>query len=196
MAQFSIDFSQVEEFEPLPAGEYPVVIDHVEMKLGKDEPHNPYLNFDLVVSDGEFSGRHLFMTGGLTTKSLWRTKALFQNLGVLEDQMELFVDDDSSYLLQPELSGLPAIAVVHNEVYNNRVQNRVDDLISAYEQATPMAPPPPAPPIQQAAPVQQPVAAPVAARPVVPSARPAMPTGTPPARPPVTNNQRPKLNLK
>lgn len=177
MPQYNLDFSQVEEFEPLPAGEYPVTVDHVEVKIGK-ESGQPYLNWDLIVSDGDFTGRHLFMASGLGDKSLWRLKAIFDGLGVLEEQMSLEVDDDSGYVISPELAGLPAVAVVRQEVYQNRTQNRVDDLLGsgAYEEE--IAPPPP--------PAAKPrVNTPPAAAPRV---------TTPPTRQPATT--RPKLNLK
>lgn len=172
MAQYTLDFSSVEEFDPLPAGEFPVVIDHVELKTGKDSG-KLYLNWDLIVSDGDFSGRHLFMASGLGDKALWRLKQIFENLGVLEEEMVLEVDDDSGYVMTPELTGLPGVAVVKNEMYQNRIQNRVDDILSPYGNEVEVLPPP----------VQAPVSKPGGLK----------PQGVAPRQPVTT---RPKPNLK
>jgi len=137
MPQLQIDFSSVEDFAAIPEGSYAVTVDHVEMKTSNDTG-NPYLGWDLIVSDGENAGRHLFMNTGLTEKSLWRLKALLQNLGVLEDQMTFDVDEDSNYVISPELSGLPAIAIVSTSVYKGKLQNNVDDLVSIDEGAAPV----------------------------------------------------------
>ena len=125
--QIDIDFSQVEEFEPLPAGQVSILIEEVTLKQSKSGEY-PYLNWELRVSEGEFANRRLFMMTSLSERALWRLKAVFENIGVLATQMQLQVDETTNLLLSPALSGLPAIAVVSQEVYEGRIQNRVEDL--------------------------------------------------------------------
>jgi hypothetical protein len=177
MGQVTVDFSAVPEYEPLPSGTYQVVIDHVELRTGKDSGQ-PYLNFDLVVSEeGEFEGRHLFTTGSLAEKSLWHTKAVMKSLGVLpEDEiMNLEVDDESGFVLEPEMSGLPAIAEVVLGTYQGRKQNNVTDLRGPDEEPEP----------EVRAPTPKVPAAKTATRPTTPVT---------PAKPAVKPGQ--KLNLR
>lgn len=130
MSQISINFSEVQDtaFEPIPKGEYPVIIDHVEIKASKSS-ENPYLNWELTVSDGEFINRKLWMMTSLSEKALWRLKSVFSNLGVLEDEMIIETDEDTGYVTNPELAGLPAIAMVTEEIYDGKIRNRVEDLL-------------------------------------------------------------------
>jgi len=130
--QIQIDFGAVEDFAALPDGSYPVAVDHVEMRDSKSSDI-PYLSWDLIVSGDEYAGRHLFFTTSLSEKSLWRLKAVLNNLHILEDQMSFEVDEESKYIISPELAGLPAIAIVSTEIYQGRTQNRVEDLVSAEE---------------------------------------------------------------
>lgn len=126
----TVDFSQVEDFATLPAGQYPVVIESVELRESKSSEH-PYLNFTLAVADGEFTGRKLWFIGSLSPKALWRLKALFDSFGFEGEQAELEVDDGSGILLSPELAGLAAMATVSVEQYQNKDRNRVDELLGA-----------------------------------------------------------------
>jgi len=136
--QIQIDFGAVEDFAALPDGSYPVTVDHVEMRDSKSSDI-PYLSWDLIVSGDEYAGRHLFFTTSLSEKSLWRLKAVLNNLHILEDQMSFEVDEESKYVISPELAGLPAIAIVSTEIYQGRTQNRVEDLVSAEEEEVPVA---------------------------------------------------------
>lgn len=134
MARVKIDFSEVESFAAIPEGEYPVVVAEVEVRDGQDYP---YLNWKLEVSEGEFKGRFLWMITSLSPKSLWRLKEVCENLGVEDEEFELEVDEDSNMVLSPEFVGLPGIAPVTIEQYQNKDQNRVDGLLSADGITTP-----------------------------------------------------------
>jgi len=62
MAQLNHDQSQVQpldDFSPLPAGKYNVIVEKVEDRLSKSSPAE-YTNFTLSVLDGEFKGRKIF----------------------------------------------------------------------------------------------------------------------------------------
>lgn len=130
MAKLTVDFSQVETFEALPPGEYPVVIESVEVRQSETGEF-PYLNFTLVIPDGEYANRKLWFIGSLSPKALWRLQATFASFGLEGDEHELDVDDGTGVLLNPQLVGLPAIARVSNELYQGRMTSRVNDLIGA-----------------------------------------------------------------
>lgn len=180
MGQVNLDFSNVQEFEALPAGDYPVYVEQVELKQSQHSDY-PYLNYTLVVSEGEYANRKLFMISSLSPKALWRAKAVFQSLGVYQEQMDLNVDDDTNQLLSPDLVGAVALAIVGQEVYEGRVQNRVQDLVplDSYNEA--------------------PGATPVPATPATPAPRPAVAATPAPARKAVTPSNpasRPAFRIK
>lgn len=161
MTRLTVDFSQVAEYEALPPGEYPVVIDAVELRQSESSEH-PYLNFTLRVSDGEFENRLLWFIGSLSPKALFRLKAVFDSFGLVDDQTELEVDDATGVLLTPSLVGLPAVARVTNELYQGSMRSRVNELIG---EATPSARPEAAPTTASTAPTRRSPFAPQASRP-------------------------------
>ena len=62
MALLNIDVSHIDpapRFDPIPAGDYPVIITESETKLTKDGS-GQYLQLKLEIQDGEFRGRILF----------------------------------------------------------------------------------------------------------------------------------------
>jgi hypothetical protein len=128
VTRLTVDFSQTESYEPLPPGEYPVVIDAIELKQSESSEH-PYLNFTLKVSEGEFANRNLWFIGSLSPKALFRLQAVFSSFGLTETNVELNIDDASGVLLEPQLVGLPAMARCRNEMYAGSLRTRVEELV-------------------------------------------------------------------
>lgn len=137
MGSMKINFAEVEgSFEPLPEGPYDVLIEKVEVRESKSSEHN-YLNWELVVQDGEFEDRRLWMITSLSPKALFRLKDVLVALSIIEedDELEIEWDEDIEITSQagplvttPDLAGTTAVAIVKNEVYENKERNRVDDL--------------------------------------------------------------------
>lgn len=135
MPRVTVDFSEVQDFEALPAGEYPVVIDKATFREPQEEGKFPYINLALKVTEGEHEGRMFWMILSFSPKAIWRMKQVFDNLGIIDEDDELDVDyeegADGEYIVtSPELAGLPAIAAVTQRPYENRMQNQVDALIA------------------------------------------------------------------
>ena len=62
MAILNIDTTNIDptpRFDPIPAGEYPVIITASELKYTKDKT-GQYIELMLEIQDGEYSGRKLF----------------------------------------------------------------------------------------------------------------------------------------
>jgi hypothetical protein len=171
MGTITIDFSAVPDFQPLPSGDYAVVIDHVEVRQGQTSGQ-PYLNFDLVVAEGEYEGRHLFTTSSLKENSLWRLKALLDSFSLMPEdgQISIETDEDSGYVLSPEFSGQPGIAAVVLTTYQGRKSNEVSDL-RGYEQT----------PVEQVK---------------APAVKSPSPIASRPGSTPAINAPRPKIPLK
>lgn len=147
MAGIKINFAEVESsFEPLPEGVYDVIIEHVEVRESKSSD-NDYLNWELTVQDEEFAGRKLWTITSLGEKALWKLKDTFLALGVIEEDDELDVEweDDVDItpkegprVTSPELEGLAAVAVVYNEMYEGKEQNRIRELRDPNEATEPV----------------------------------------------------------
>src|SRR6476469_5174476 len=141
MSGIRVNFAEVEGgFEPVPEGNYEVVVERVEVRDSKSSDHD-YLNWELKILDEEYEDQRLWMITSLSPKAMFRLKDVFLALGVIEGDEEDFNidwDDDveigqkeGPLLTEPEVEGLNAIAVVHNEVYDNRDRNKVDTLLSS-----------------------------------------------------------------
>lgn len=140
MARVTIDFSDVQDFDVMEEGEYPVVIDKAEFREAREEGKHPYINLEMSVSEGNYKGRKLWMILSFSPKALWRMKDVFENLGVYDDSVEVDYDEDTMLVVDPEIAGLPAIAVVTHREWEGRTQTQVDALISAEDQPGKKAP--------------------------------------------------------
>lgn len=131
MPRITVDFSDVEDFEALPKGDYQAVIAKAEYRDFPEEPdRHPYINLEMDVSDGEAKGRKLWSILSFSPKALWRMKQVFENLGIYMDELDIDVDEDTNAVLSPELVGLPVICSVSRRVYEGREQNQVDAITS------------------------------------------------------------------
>lgn len=133
-----VNFSDVEEFEPMPEGEYSVEIDKVEVRKNK-AGDGEYFNWEMVVLDGDYENRRLWMITSLKPQALFRLKQVLEGLDLLEDEDELEIEYDDDVpieqksgprLLYPEVEGLEATATVSNRMYDGREQNEVKALVA------------------------------------------------------------------
>jgi hypothetical protein len=136
MAFYRVNFGDIESFEPVPAGEYGVEIEKVEVRENKAKD-GLYLNWEMTIIDGDFENRKLWLITSLKDTALFRLKSIFEGLQVIDgsEDLELEYDDDidpgnkeGPLLLDPNLEGMECIAVVQNEMYEGKEQNRVRDL--------------------------------------------------------------------
>lgn len=138
--QITVDFSNVEEFEALPKGEYDCVISKAELRTPADSDKFPYINLEMDVKDvvsvsgGEAPSldgtRKLWAILSLSPKALWRTKQVFENLGIFAEEMEIDVDEETNMVVSPELVGMPVRCAISTRVYEGRTQNQVDSITS------------------------------------------------------------------
>ena len=122
MARVTIDFSDVQDFDVLEEGEYPVVIEKAEFRAAREEGKFPYINLEMAITEEKYKGRKLWMILSFSPKALWRMKDVFENLGIYNDAMEVDYDEDTNLVIDPELVGLPAIAVVSHREWEGRTQ--------------------------------------------------------------------------
>lgn len=126
MPTITIDFSKVESSEPIPVSNQPVIVDQIELRESKSSEHH-YLNWKLVISDGPFTGRVLYMITSLAPKALFKLQEVMAAFGYdSKGSVPLEVDDATNLLISPPLVGRPAMAAVTQETYENQIRNRVD----------------------------------------------------------------------
>lgn len=130
MARVTVDFSDVQDFEAIPKAEYSVVIVKPEYREAQEADKYDYINLEMDITEGEFKGRKLWMILSLSPKALWRMKDVFENLGIYQDEIEIDYDEDTKIVTEPELTGMPGVAVVSQRTYEGRIQNQVDALLS------------------------------------------------------------------
>lgn len=126
MPRITVDFSDVQDFEVLPKGDYPIVVDKVEMRDGTEYP---YLNWQLKVSEGEHKDRLLWIITSFSPKALFRLKDILENLGVFSEELDIEVDEETGLVTKPELIGLPGVAVCSQRVYEGKPQTQVDTIL-------------------------------------------------------------------
>ncbi len=128
VARVNVDFSEVEEFEAMPKGNYDCVIEKVEVRDSNSSDYQ-YLNWELKVADGEFKDRRLWFITSFSPKALFRLKQTLENLGMYDEDLNFDFDDESGAVLDPVLVGLPCTAAVSQRVYNETMQNQVDAIV-------------------------------------------------------------------
>lgn len=139
MPFINVNLADVDSFEPLPEDEYDVEIDKVEVRMNK-AGDGLYLNWELIVLDGDYENRRLWMITSLKETALFRLKQVMEDLDVIDssdEELEIEYDDDvepstsgGPRLIYPEVEGIEAICRVKNEMYDGRERNRVENLTS------------------------------------------------------------------
>lgn len=133
MARTTIDFSEVEEFEAVPAGEYEAEITKIEYREPASEDKYPYLNVEVTITeDGDEQGRKVWGIWSFSPKAMWRMKQAWENLGVIEpdEEIEIDWDDDTNLLLEPDFVGVPCLVTVVEEPYEGRMRSRAEAFVS------------------------------------------------------------------
>ena len=120
-----IDFTKVDDnFEPLDRGVYSASVYAIELRAG---PAGPYINWEFIVTDPIYEGRHLWDVTSLSTKSLWRLKQRMARFGHSLEQIGV---EELLQLIQDQIVGQPCQVVVDNEMYQGTKRNRVTDVVT------------------------------------------------------------------
>lgn len=129
MPKVTVDFSQVEEFEPLDKGEYSAVIAKVTYVEAASDDKYDYLNAEFDITEPGSENRKVWKVWSLSPKALWRMKQDFENLGLPVDEIEIDYDEDTMEITEPELAGMPCTLVIKQRPYEGRIQNEVEAII-------------------------------------------------------------------
>ena len=93
----NLNFSGVERpsFEPVPEGDYDLVVSDFKVKPGKADPSKLIAHCVFEITDGEFEGKKVFHYQGITGYQLSYAKVMFEAFygEPLEDDFEVEEDD-------------------------------------------------------------------------------------------------------
>jgi len=101
----TIDFSEVQDLQPLPDGQYTATV--VSAKEGISQNGNPKIDIQWSVEGGDYDGRRIFDTLTFTAKALFRVKATLKGLG--------FPENFSGDITAEDLIGKTAVITVTTE---------------------------------------------------------------------------------
>ena len=132
MPKVTVDFSDVQEIEPLEKGEYEAIIEKATYVEPVSDDKYPYINVELTLTDPPGEASKAWVIWSLSPKALFRMKQDFENLGLPGDEIEIDYDEDTMLVTEPELEGMPCIVVCNKpRVYEGRPQTDVVALIAS-----------------------------------------------------------------
>lgn len=120
-----LDFDGVEDFDVIPAGVYPAVIEKLTYKEAKEAGKFPQVSVEYTVTDPEFEGRKLWQNLSFSPKAVFRMAKFFAAFG--EDYAELEVDEDTGVVTDPDLAGMAVEVKTFVEPYQGVDRNKIDE---------------------------------------------------------------------
>lgn len=122
MTKYRVNFSEVEDFEPIPSGVYKLVATDFEEREG---PAAPYIAYTFEVDEGEHSGRKLWTNLSMSPKAAFKVKefciAMGEDPSTLTDDFEF---DPEVYL------GVQCRALVVQEKFEGKTNNKIDQFLT------------------------------------------------------------------
>ena len=140
MPRITVDFSEVQDFDVLPVGEYSAIIAKATLRQVGMEPEKfPYINVEMDVQEvleskeevGDVKGRKLWMIMSMSPKALGITKQYLENLEIYADDFNIDAEETDTgdlVVTDPELVGLPVRVKVSHREYEGKMQNQVDGI--------------------------------------------------------------------
>lgn len=118
-----VDFTDVETRELIPDGDYAIKVKEVTEEEGDK---GKYLNWNMVVTTGEYKGKTLWYITSLTKQSLWNLRAVLEALGLEVPKGKMGLD-------LPSYKGLEMGVAVETEKYRGKTKNVVVDIYNLEE---------------------------------------------------------------
>ncbi len=104
------DFSTVEKYADLAAGEYKGHVEYVRFKEAKTADKSDQLSVCVESDEEETKGARAWQNLYFSPKSLWRMAEFFDVFGITEIDWETGLSDEDPFdLLDPDLSGEPIV---------------------------------------------------------------------------------------
>lgn len=117
-----IDFSQVQEFDLIPEGNYNAIVTAQEVRESQSSEY-PYINWTLTINGGEHDNRKLWTMTSLSPKAAFRLKEMLVALGEKKEDLT------GDFELDPEkYVGKGVIIQVIHEKYEGTMRERVKNV--------------------------------------------------------------------
>lgn len=125
--QISLNFSDIPEQVLVPRGKYVAQVDHLEV-ADNSAGDGQNIIWHFTGLEGPAEGQTFRMFTSLKPNGLWRVKAAFEAFGVTDEALDLEVDEDSNYVLNPDLNGQLCVLDIGIGMYNGRKNNQVNNI--------------------------------------------------------------------
>ena len=125
-----VDFSQVQEFTPLPEGTYEASLSGSELVAASKTSGQPYMALTFTVSEGEFQGRKLFRNLSLQPQALWAFKQAVVRLGANPDDFVGMLEMEDLQAIVGGLVGAPCRISVGLREYNGELRNELKNILA------------------------------------------------------------------
>lgn len=131
MPKVTVDFSEVQDIEPLEKGEYEATIEKATFVEPVSDDKYPYINVELTLVEAQGGASKCWIIWSLSPRALFRMKQDFENLELPADAIDIDYDEDTMLVTEPELAGMPVIVVCDKpRVYEGRPQSNPVALLS------------------------------------------------------------------
>jgi len=121
----NIDFDKdVEDLKPMPKGEYVMQVFSHTLKLKGNDPANPYIEWQLLVTEGKYKGRKLFHNTSLQQASLPYLKRFLKTCGFAWGKK--FNPNESCV----DVYGCEVVGRVDLRMYNEEERNNIVGFIA------------------------------------------------------------------
>lgn len=120
-----VNWSQVEDFQALPAGEYACRLSGAEYVEESKSSGQPYYALTFTVDEGQYQNRKLFKNQSMSPDALPFMKQTLKALG-----QEQLSDDDDLDVVFAQLVGNECRLKVSQREYQGEMRNNVDRVLA------------------------------------------------------------------
>ncbi len=135
-----VDFTEVQDFDPLPSGRYLAKVSDGEIKESgptAKHPGSQYINWEFTIQEGDFAGRHLWTNTVIGHGSCECGDFKPNSLGSLKQLLKA-LDYDTTKGVKfdiPDVVGKDVALVVVQREYQGEARNDVKRILPANEYA-------------------------------------------------------------
>lgn len=122
-----VDWSQVEDFKPLPSGIYQCRLSGWKFEAAAKSSGQPFYALEFTVDEGEYQNRKLFRNQSLQPNSLWALKQTLMRLGAKETD---FADDKDLDEVVASVVGNECRLDVDQREYEGTMRNNVKSVLA------------------------------------------------------------------
>jgi hypothetical protein len=121
MSPFKVDFSDVQEFDAMPAGVYEAVVTTIRESEEEGRSGYPYSIVEMTVKEGEFENRKLWLNLSHSPKAAFKVKEFLLSVGESEEALA----DPEFEFVEEKYEGASLMVSVEQRNYEGVIRNSV-----------------------------------------------------------------------